>query len=64
MMAPEGFQCEACGRFFVTPEDLRSHDTAIHATPRTPLCLCSSCGGSFDSLFQLEDHRANVHSGS
>jgi hypothetical protein len=64
MIIPEGFQCEACGRFFLSPEDLRTHDASIHSPRIAPSYSCTDCGGSFDSIFDLDDHRTIVHSGS
>jgi hypothetical protein len=64
MIIPEGFQCEACGRFFLSPEDLRTHDASIHSRRIAPSYSCTDCGGSFDSIFELDDHRGIVHSGS
>jgi hypothetical protein len=61
MLVPEGFQCEECGRFFVSPDELRTHDSIVHVDRPPSQFPCYMCGRQFDSLDRLAAHGSAEH---
>nr|XP_032818442.1 zinc finger protein 271-like isoform X2 [Petromyzon marinus] len=60
MGAEKPFPCEACGRSFASPADLKKH-AVVHASGRWPH-LCDACGKCFSKASHLTRHR-RTHTG-
>ena len=53
------YQCQTCGKTFITQNYLRMHEKGVHHQVKQS--ICDVCGKSFYSKSNLESHKNSIH---